>query len=287
MKIILGIFNLILFLQIKLTKVDTLIICKHLCISFFGSNDFLHFSPHIQLNVTADAHTGYHQPDFRKPLRPGIWTVHLMYNWKAVCHTKFLIVPRSGSTIPRPENLGPSGDIYVDHNFTSVARLFPALQPAAKLMKAAENGRKIGVDLLAWLDELVADFYDVKAACVEGLLATTMCRDTAWSSYFPDDSQRFPDIPAADWHSKNVFFLWYQYFEFFCFFPQLFIPTVFLSDLTRRFIPLSSFSSSVSPLIDTLILFRLPRSNLYRSSPPYLFAKSVFAVFYILFVAND
>ena len=121
-----------------------------------------------------------------------------MYNWKAVCHTKFLIVPRSGSTFPRPENLGPPGNIYVDHNFTSVARLFPALQPAAKLMKATENGRKIGEDLLAWVDELVADFYDVKAACVEGLLATTMCRDTAWSSYFPDDSQRFPDIPAAD-----------------------------------------------------------------------------------------
>ncbi|OQV18769.1 Xylosyltransferase 2 [Hypsibius exemplaris] len=147
----------------------------------------------FELNVTAESHVGLHQPEFRKPLRPGVWSVFLMHRWKPIAHTKFLIVPLLPAPgqldgIPAAENAGPAGNVYIVHNFTSVARLFPSLRPAAKKAEADRNARKTGQELRGWIRELLADFFIVEDVCLG-----EACRTTEWTSLYHDDSLVFPE----------------------------------------------------------------------------------------------
>lgn len=45
------------------------------------------------IKIPGSVFTGSHKPALNRPLRPGVWTVKLMYNMALVAETQFLIIP--------------------------------------------------------------------------------------------------------------------------------------------------------------------------------------------------
>ncbi|XP_022243478.1 xylosyltransferase 1-like isoform X2 [Limulus polyphemus] len=145
------------------------------------------------------------KPVFRQPLRPGIWTLLLMYNWVLVAETHFLVVPLSVyNTQPVDEqktpmiHSGPGKQPYVDHDFSNVETLLKYTNKTLMLQQAVLNSQKAGKDLENWIDGLTTQFWTVQDLCFVSVpqhptggalcLALDMdpCQLTLWSSKSPD-----------------------------------------------------------------------------------------------------
>ncbi|XP_076309198.1 xylosyltransferase 1-like isoform X3 [Tachypleus tridentatus] len=147
----------------------------------------------------------HHKPVFRQPLRPGIWTLLLMYNWVLVAETHFLVVPLSvynNDPIDRQKtrmiHSGPGKQPYVDHDFSNVETLLKYTNKTLLLQQAEFNSWKVGKDLEDWIDGLTTQFWTVQDLCfvsvpqhpTGGALCLALdidpCQLTLWSSKSPD-----------------------------------------------------------------------------------------------------
>ena len=142
----------------------------------------------LQLNLTEEAQVLFQPPTFEKPLRPGEWTGYITLDWQVIIHTKFLVLPSLSLT----DNHGPKDNVYIDFNFTSVAKIL-SLRPDKKAAAAEANVAKSGREWEKWVDELVGKFYmtDKESLCeveklsfVEKKSGIKHCEETPWSSYF-------------------------------------------------------------------------------------------------------
>ncbi|XP_023222880.1 xylosyltransferase 1-like isoform X2 [Centruroides sculpturatus] len=160
----------------------------------------------------------YHKPIFRQPLRPGIWTLQLLYNWVIVAEAQFLVTPLSyynghkvGSEQAKFLHNGP-GQRYVDHDFSSVEILLGYTNKSTVLRQASANSRRYGKDLEEWIDSLVAQFWTVQNTCflaqpqhpTGGAVCLRLdldpCHMTTWSSRSPDPKS---DIRPSEQKNKS------------------------------------------------------------------------------------
>lgn len=138
-----------------------------------------------------------HNPILKTPLRPGVWTVNLIYSDKICAELKFLVVPYSkykGQEITTSLALqlhnGPSGS-YSSKNASNPVYKYHIDNATELHEKSVINGRKMGEDLKTWINELTAQFWSVEDACTLVNVEPTcsrleMCHETKWSSFSPD-----------------------------------------------------------------------------------------------------
>ncbi|XP_041362874.1 xylosyltransferase 2-like [Gigantopelta aegis] len=150
-------------------------------------------------------HVGQHKPNFNRPLRPGIWTVKLMFNFDVVAETSFLVTPLSffhSRSISTSEiyrtHAGPFG-MYATKDFSEFRDVLQVKQNAELEKQAMINMKKVGKDLENWIDSLVPYFWQVQRSCsVEDMTnmcdELQQCRKTSWSSRSPDPKSELSAI---------------------------------------------------------------------------------------------
>ncbi len=147
------------------------------------------------------------KPELEQPLRPGVWTVKLLYLWNAVAETYFLVTPYShyeGRLITNAEaeefHKGPKAGAYQKgHDFSHFQDRLSLDDPDTALVIAQFNSQKVGLSLLAWLDELTAQFWRVADSCVvnERLPLCNklpLCSATRWSTMSPDPKSELGEV---------------------------------------------------------------------------------------------
>ena len=150
-------------------------------------------------------HVGQHKPNFNRPLRPGIWTVKLMFDFEVVAETSFLVSPLSffhskpisASEIYRTHS-GPFG-MYATKDFSEFRDVLQVKQNPELEKQAMINMKKVGKDLENWIDSLVPYFWQVQRSCsIEDMTDLygdlEQCRKTAWSSRSPDPKSELSAI---------------------------------------------------------------------------------------------
>ncbi|XP_077526225.1 xylosyltransferase oxt isoform X1 [Haemaphysalis longicornis] len=155
-----------------------------------------------EIQVEPSQQTLFHRPEFRKPLRPGAWTVLLFHEWSLVAQTRFLVSPvayRGGKKLTSPAaasavNGGPRGP-YIDHDLSRVEEHLGYSRETRDVLRAQsdDDARLVGRELEQWVDALTAQFWTFRVGCVGARSKTgrmcdalTSCRESGWSSFWPD-----------------------------------------------------------------------------------------------------
>ncbi|XP_015918377.2 xylosyltransferase oxt isoform X1 [Parasteatoda tepidariorum] len=158
----------------------------------------------------------YHKPVFRTPLRPGAWTLKLLYEWELVAETRFLVTPLSvynGQEVSSEQvkflHNGP-GQPYVDHDFSNVETLLGFTNKSTQLRQALANSRRFGRDLKEWTDMLVGNFWSTQDTCFihqpQHPTGGAVCHDldldpchlTSWSSLAEDPKSIILDLKSEN-----------------------------------------------------------------------------------------
>ena len=138
-----------------------------------------------------------HKPRIKTPLRPGVWMVKVLHLNRIVVEVKFLVLPFAtinGASISEEQvkqfHNGPSGP-YTVENLNDFQWKLKVSNPEELQSKAVINGKKIGKDLLTWIDKLSMEFWTVLDTCsLEDLGSKcpelNLCSETSWSSLSPD-----------------------------------------------------------------------------------------------------
>ncbi|XP_029185216.2 LOW QUALITY PROTEIN: xylosyltransferase 1-like [Acropora millepora] len=153
----------------------------------------------------------FHKPTFKKPMRPGKWTVKMVYTRKGedmvIGQISFLVIPMTfskGKAISSQDamaaNSGPPGGIYNSNDFI-IEFDREANNTEALAKKAAENSRKSGSDLDDWVDSEVDYFWTVESLCspngqIPGCTDIPLCESTIWSSRSPDPKSELGRVNA-------------------------------------------------------------------------------------------
>ena len=136
---------------------------------------------------------------FQLPLRPGWWTVRY-YDGRGEFFEPFLVLPSTfyqGHPLVTVDGAkrvhgGPPSGRYLEGDFGLPK---PTGLTAARL-EAAQNARKVGDQLIGWIDDLLSGQWTIRAVCYpEGqpkpdYLVSSVCQDTDWSSYMTDIKSR-------------------------------------------------------------------------------------------------
>ncbi|XP_077489930.1 xylosyltransferase oxt isoform X1 [Amblyomma americanum] len=155
-----------------------------------------------EVQVEPGPQTLFHRPEFRKPLRPGPWTVLLFHHWSLVAQMRFLVSPlayHDGKKLAFPEtasrtNGGPQGP-YIGHDLSRVEEHLGYSRETRDTLRAQanEDARLVGRDLERWVDALTAQFWTFRTACVIRSESVRMscealmpCEESGWSSFWPD-----------------------------------------------------------------------------------------------------
>ncbi|XP_055935993.1 xylosyltransferase oxt-like isoform X2 [Argiope bruennichi] len=157
-----------------------------------------------EVKIEAGNQVLYHKPTFRQPLRPGTWSLKLLYEWELVAETFFLVIPLSvynGHEVSSEQvkflHNGP-GQPYVDHDFSNVEALLGYTNKSVQARQALSNSRRYGRDLKEWTDTLVSNFWSIQDTCFVNQplhpSGGTLCLDleldpchlTSWSSQADD-----------------------------------------------------------------------------------------------------
>lgn len=149
-----------------------------------------------------------HKPVFSKPLRPGVWTVKLMYEWKVMAETQFLVIPQTilnGKPITPAEvdllHKGPVG--YYDSKDFEELREVLKVNMSTEAMKIAQlNARKVGEPLQNLVDSLVGKFWGIRNICSvhklpENCPKIDLCSSTSWSSRSPDPKSNLQNLKKS------------------------------------------------------------------------------------------
>ncbi|XP_072168559.1 xylosyltransferase 2-like [Diadema setosum] len=167
--------------------------------------------------VETDREETHHKPEFNKPLRPGKWSVKLLFNWMIVAEVDFLVVPLTfknglaikgagGATV----NNGPPNNVYVAKDFSAMRYMFQLRDTPALLATAEQNSRRQGAELAAWVDAEVEPFWTVMAFCTSIAPSRTdindyeeeqcdrfrPCEQQAWSTLSPDPKSELGLVKA-------------------------------------------------------------------------------------------
>ncbi|KAK2569055.1 Xylosyltransferase 2 [Acropora cervicornis] len=153
----------------------------------------------------------FHKPTFKKPMRPGKWTVKMVYTRKGedmvIGQISFLVISMTfskGKAISSQDamaaNSGPPGGIYNSNDFI-IEFDREANNTEALAKKAAENSRKSGSDLDDWVDSEVDYFWTVESLCspngqIPGCTDIPLCESTSWSSRSPDPKSELGRVNA-------------------------------------------------------------------------------------------
>nr|XP_054763697.1 xylosyltransferase 1-like [Lytechinus pictus] len=139
-------------------------------LTWFDPTD--HIAASFDTGVEHDREETHHKPEFNKPLRPGRWTVRLLFNWMIVTEVDFLVVPlsiKNGITIKGEGgyqiNNGPPNNAYVSKDFSAMRYMFTLRDTPVLLAEANERARKQGSELLEWIDSEIEHFWNVMAFC--------------------------------------------------------------------------------------------------------------------------
>ena len=142
------------------------------------------------------------KPDLKKPLRPGLWLVRLVYKNILFAETSFTIIPQTYIDGLPVKNMnvtsvhnGPKEAQYSERNFSDFSPLLGITETerASHVSTAQFNARLSGDALLTWVDKQVIAWWVIKGSCLANNNVQLMqcsrlsfCRDTSWSSFSPD-----------------------------------------------------------------------------------------------------
>ncbi|XP_030840763.1 xylosyltransferase 1 isoform X1 [Strongylocentrotus purpuratus] len=187
-------------------------------LTWFDPTD--HIAASFDTGVEHDREETHHKPEFNKPIRPGKWTIKLLFNWMIVAEIDFLVVPlsiKNGMTIKgaggATVNNGPTNNEYVSKDFSAMRYMFTLRDTPALLVEAKEKALKQGPALLDWIDSELESFWNVMAFCTSSPsqpVRTKMsdleeeeeqqcehfrpCEQQHWSSLSPDPKSELGPI---------------------------------------------------------------------------------------------
>ena len=160
-----------------------------------------HIAASFDTTVDHDKEETHHSPLFKKPLRPGKWTIKLLYQWMIVAEMDFLIVPlaiNNGKQILQADavrlNSGIPDNKYVEKDFSSMKSLFQLADSAPLVEEADKRAHHVGARLHEWVDEIVGHHWSVLGFCVAPMNGTKTsdcrqfkpCHSQSWSTLSPD-----------------------------------------------------------------------------------------------------
>ena len=154
-----------------------------------------------EMRVQEDWIVSFHKPTYTKPLRPGTWTIRMVYRDQGgtdlvIGQTSFLVIPlayKFGLPINSDQafgsNSGPPAGRYTSQFTIEFDREANNIDELAK--RATLNSKKTGQELNEWIDELVKENWLVEDACAVGgelgeCKGLARCGMTSWSSRSPD-----------------------------------------------------------------------------------------------------
>ncbi|XP_066924651.1 xylosyltransferase 2-like [Clytia hemisphaerica] len=154
-----------------------------------------------QMKVDKTWVISFHKPKFNKPLRPGTWTVKIVFNDDITLGlTKFLVIPQSyydgkegvlNDVIAT--NNGPPAGLYASDYVVEFDR--EANDTSERVVEFAKNSKSIGSSLEGWIDSIMQQHWKFVGICVSSertgvknkcIAQLPSCSDTDWSSKSPD-----------------------------------------------------------------------------------------------------
>ncbi|XP_074647913.1 xylosyltransferase oxt-like [Tubulanus polymorphus] len=143
-------------------------------------------------------HTTVFNPNFQQPILPGVWKVRLLYQWKVVAETTFLVLPLATvhgiDVTPREAYISNSGHLdafmYTGRNFSKVASFLGLEEHKNTINDITKNARIYGGRLRKYIAQLAQPYWSVKSSCYHGekppCSDMTACELSPWSSRYPD-----------------------------------------------------------------------------------------------------
>ena len=134
---------------------------------------------------------GVYTLELKSPFQPGIWQVILQSELETLVELKFLVLPiATVIEIPLNEdddNPGPS----VNKSLNAKQVKFNAANKVKLTDNAKMSDKTFERDLLSWIDELTAQFWNAESICTLEDLGQDgpnipLCSETTWSSMSPD-----------------------------------------------------------------------------------------------------
>ena len=162
-----------------------------------------------EMRVQNDWVVSFHKPTYNKPLRPGMWTVKMVYRDQGggdfvIGQTNFLVIPlafKNGLPIDSDQaiasNGGPPGGRYTEQYTIEFDRESSNIHAVAT--EATLNAKKLGQELHDWIDKLVKENWTIEDACAVGdevrdCGELAQCEVTSWSSRSPDPKSEIGQV---------------------------------------------------------------------------------------------
>lgn len=161
------------------------------------------------ITITKESLIAAHKPKLNAPLRPGVWTLKVLYKWRICAEVQFVVMPYSfhklvPSTSDEVKSLhnGPSG-MYSHIDYGNMKVKLGVNYPEKQIQKSVIDGHKVGQDLKEWVDELSSFSWSVQDTCTVTDLGHScppldLCTDTRWSSLSPDPKSDVSQIMLSN-----------------------------------------------------------------------------------------
>ncbi len=144
---------------------------------------------HIEDTNTVTIHFG--KTNMKQPLLPGQWVAKIIHRKSILAQCTFVIVPLDKTNTDSSYNDELiETDFYAGSNWNVFAS--PKNEIALLEQQAIADSRRVGLDLIDWIDSLVDRFFVVKSVCIVDENKKAMfddlpvCGQTNWSSMGPD-----------------------------------------------------------------------------------------------------
>lgn len=143
---------------------------------------------HIDDTNAMTIHFG--KTNMKQPLLPGQWVAKIIHRKSILAQCTFLVVPLSTSADSSHNDDLIESDFFAGSSWNIFASTKTEI--ASLERQAIANSRRVGLDLMDWIDSLVDRFFVVKSVCIVAENAETMfgelpvCVTTNWSSMGPD-----------------------------------------------------------------------------------------------------
>lgn len=141
---------------------------------------------HIEDTNAMTIHFG--KTNLKPPLLPGQWIAKIIHRKSILAQCTFVVVPLNKPIDSSMDEL-IENDFYVGSNWNIFASTKSEI--AVLEQQALADNRRVGLDLMDWIDSLVDRFFAIKSVCVVGANAKMfdelpVCATTNWSSMAPD-----------------------------------------------------------------------------------------------------
>lgn len=141
-------------------------------------------------------------PRIKTPLRPGVWTIKIVYKLKVCAEVQFLVLPYSiykgrpmTANVTAQLHSGPVNGKYSvdDINTDGISQEILGVNASASAAlreQSVLDSARVADHLAEWTDHLTTEFWSVQDACssvrVDTCGAVDICTETSWSSLSPD-----------------------------------------------------------------------------------------------------